>query len=285
MNAAARLTVPMQNLLAGFPGWPGVHQARLQSMGAGLNNRVVRVGFADEDLVVRQSLPAAGAVKLSPARELGALAAAAAAGVAPPLRAVDPDSGISVSEYLPAVRAWTHSDLRQADNLQRLVRHLKVLHGLDYSLPLFDPESAARAYVGRAPGLAIGQRDELLSLTSNFQAQFTAQVFCHNDLMAENILDNGHVWLIDFEYAVMSDPIIDLAGVAALNGIGEDMRAQLLHAYYGAQAPDLEQFDRVCRMVLLLALAWALALGGATPAAGWLDLQHRLRARLSLFGH
>ena len=283
MSFTGVLTSPMESLLSGFPAWPGADQARLEIIGSGLNNHVVRVRFAGQDLVVRQSLPAGAAVKLSAAQELEALAAASDAGIAPPLRALDVDAGVSVSDYLPGAHAWTSSDLGLAGNLQRLARQLKAMHSLDFELPDYDVESVAQIYAARIPALESGYQGELLSLAVTFREQFKGRVFCHNDLIAENILDNGRLWLIDFEYAVKSDPILDLAGVAALNGLPPDVRGQLLSAYYGLHAPTQEQFDQVCRMVLLMALVWVQALRGATPSGRWLALQQTMLTRLRQF--
>jgi aminoglycoside phosphotransferase (APT) family kinase protein len=272
----------MVSVLARLPQWPGLARARVDPLDGGSGNLVLRVRFADEDLVVRQSLPAGPALKLDGEAELAAFGFAARAGVAPRLRAGDGRAGISVLEYVPGVRVLNPGDLNDPSTLGRLVDQLEILHKLDFLPRVFDADSTVRSYLSHATNLEAHYRDELLVLAGEFDREFTGRVFCHNDLMAANILDNGRIWLIDFEYAVCSDPILDLAGAVALNGLGEDARQQLLIAYYGGQGPSMEAFNRVCRMVLLLSLAWADALSDL-PGARRQGFRHQMCELLNLF--
>jgi thiamine kinase-like enzyme len=61
---------------------------------------------------------------------------------------------------------------------------------------------------------------------------------CHNDLLATNILDEGHrLWLVDWEYAGLGRPLFDLASVAANNAFPDDLDGALLCAYRGRLDP------------------------------------------------
>jgi aminoglycoside phosphotransferase (APT) family kinase protein len=278
--AMASLSPQMQRLLARLPGWPGGAGARVEGLDGGLNNLTLRVRFAGHDLVVRQALPQGPALKLDGAAELRVLAAAA--GIAPPLRVADAGAGITVSDYLPGARSWTAADFAVPGNLERLTERLQALHRLDHDLPTFDATATARSYLAAA-GFPADLRAELLRLAGDFDAAQSGGALCHNDLVAANILDDGRLWLIDFEYAVASDPLLDLAGVAALNGLDRRQQDRLLAAYYGSADAVPGSFPRACRLVLLMALAWCYALQGWQPAAGRRALLGRLRGLLKLF--
>ena len=90
---------------------------------------------------------------------------------------------------------------------------------------------------------------------------------CHNDLVAENLLIGDDVTLIDFDYAVMAPPVLDLASLSVMNGFSEAETRRLLDVYYGERAPfPAAEFVRVQRLVRLLAHFWALASGDAGAA-------------------
>jgi thiamine kinase-like enzyme len=83
--------------------------------------------------------------------------------------------------------------------------------------------------------------------------------FCHNDLVATNVLDDGTLALVDFEYAVRGTPLLDLANAVAMNGFGEAEQRALLEAYHGTQpaAPELLELGSLVRMVRLMTWFWA----------------------------
>lgn len=63
-------------------------------------------------------------------------------------------------------------------------------------------------------------------------------VFGHNDLVPQNILDDGErLWLIDFEYAGYSSPLFDLAGLASNAGM-DGAEADALLGHYFDAVPD-----------------------------------------------
>jgi thiamine kinase-like enzyme len=100
---------------------------------------------------------------------------------------------------------------------------------------------------------------ELVKLGRDFDTTFAATAFCHNDLVAANILVDGtDARLIDFEYAGRGAPLLDLASLAGMNDFNEAQRRQLLDEYYGTapDAPTMHDFDNAVRMVRLLAYFW-----------------------------
>jgi thiamine kinase-like enzyme len=106
--------------------------------------------------------------------------------------------------------------------------------------------------------------DELLELTRRYDARYAPTAFCHNDLVAANVLDDGELALVDFEYAVRAEPLLDLANCAGMNGFGGAEQLALLVAYRGAAptATECAELAALVRMVRLITWFWAL-LGAA----------------------
>ena len=222
--------------------------------------------------------PGAG-VTLRIEDELRVLEVAGAAGLAPEVLAHDADSGALVTRYLAGAELLTPEQARSDANIDRIATVVRRLHGLPAPVGVgaFQPTEPARVYtqIARsAPDSSIEQADDLRRWSTEFrqlaethEAEFFPSVLCHNDLVAANILDDGRLWLVDFEYAVRADPILDLASLAGLNEFGPTHCNRLLDAYYGPGcAPfDLAQLNQVIRLVRLMAFFWALAHGGGRP--------------------
>ncbi|WP_166397794.1 choline kinase family protein [Rubrobacter marinus] len=81
---------------------------------------------------------------------------------------------------------------------------------------------------------------------------------CHNDPWPGNLLDTGRrIYVIDWEYSGMNDPMWDLGALSVEAGLGPEQDRQMLLAYYGgAVSPMLRS-----RLLLYKAvgdLHWAL---------------------------
>ncbi len=245
--------------------------AGIEHLSGGLHGRCYRVHGADFDHAVRMPPPRESKFRLDAVDEQRVIASVAAAGIAPPAAEVDASLGLVATTYLANAKTWTPRDARGLENLDYLSARLKALHACKLELPPYACVAAAESYAQTAAEhyeLTMEQRhwrDELLELARAFEARFPPETPCHNDLVASNVLDDGEIWLIDFEYAVMSAPILDLASLAGLNDFDANQRARLIGAYYGHyDVPfNADEFYDAVRLVRLLSYFWALAFGSA----------------------
>ena len=96
---------------------------------------------------------------------------------------------------------------------------------------------------------------------------------CHNDLLEANfLLRDGHVWVVDHEYAGMGDPFFDLGNLSINNALSDDAQERLLASLLrgadgrSSRAPEADA-DHV-----------RLPRGDVgRGAAGPVDARHRLR--------
>lgn len=257
-----------------------------QPLPGGLSNRGCLLQYGSEQWAVRLPLvtnageTARAGETLSLESERHVLAVAAEANLAPEVVVCDEESGALVTRYVERASSLTAEQVREHVNIDRIAITLRRLHGLPApgGLAAFRPTELARAYIDAARRSPRARRSfadersrwgpEFKQLAQTYEAAFKPTSLCHNDLVAANILDDGQLWLVDFEYAVLADPVLDLAGLAGLNGFGPSHCHRLLDAYYGpARVPTtLAQLKRVIRLVQLMAFFWALAHGGGDPA-------------------
>lgn len=268
--------------------WPDpatAEKAQIRALSGGLNARSFLAVAGGRRCVLRVPTPGAVAL-LDFATEVRAMRAAAAAGLAPAVVAADVNEGLLLTEY--RVMAWTPDMARHPVNVRRIATLLRALHAVAVDLPVFRVERTAGEYLaaleGRgAPPLPYAERawaEELLRLARQFDASSEPTAFCHNDLVAANVLDNGAgLLLVDFEYAVRSAPLLDLASLAGMNDYTMVQRRELLSAYYRDSAAPVTtlDLDNAVRMVRLLAFFWARV--AAQRVAGT-DGYARLAARL-----
>ena len=81
---------------------------------------------------------------------------------------------------------------------------------------------------------------------------------CHCDPMCENFLDDGkNMWIVDWEYSGMNDPMWDLGDLSVEAGMDDTQEAELLHAYFGSE-PTTAQRGRVVIYKAMCDLLWTL---------------------------
>ncbi|WP_440996085.1 phosphotransferase [Arhodomonas sp. SL1] len=120
--------------------------------------------------------------------------------------------------------------------------YLRVLSGLDTELPegYHDVMEEAR-----------GMREAL-------DAQPATLAPCHCDPLCENFLDDGtRMWVVDWEYSGMNDPLWDVGDFAVEAGLSPAQDERLIRAYLGRDPSEAEWG----RMVLYKAasdLLWTL---------------------------
>jgi thiamine kinase-like enzyme len=272
--------------------WPAVERLasapRLRRLAGGLRPRSWLVNAGGLELVLRLPQPG-GAPLLDVAAEARVMRAAAARDLAPAVVAVDEAGGALLTAYRAAA-VWTPVDARAAANVVRIAALLRSLHALDVAAPTFAAASIAARYLAElaaadaAPAAADDRlRDELVRRARRFDAEHAPTALCHNDLVAANVLDDGALRLIDFEYAVRAAPLLDLAGLAAMNDYAERERRVLLEAYFGDVAPArAAALDDAIRLVRLLAYFWArLGERNAVDPRPYAELAAELGARLA----
>ena len=247
--------------------WPDpgtVEKVQIRALSGGLSARSFLVVAGQRRHVLRLPL-ATGVAALDLASEARAMRAAAAVDLAPAVIAVDIEAGLLLTDC--CAMPLTAEYVRQPALITLIARSLRALHRLRVDLPVYSVRTfaatyltALRASAPRALGAEEGRwADELTRLGHHFDESYAPTSFCHTDLVAANILTDGATArLIDFEYAGLGPPLLDLASLAGMNDFAGAQRQQLLDAYYGvdSEAPAMRDLDAAIRMVRLLAYFW-----------------------------
>jgi thiamine kinase-like enzyme len=231
--------------------WHG-SEIRIEPIAAGLTNQNFRVEVDRAVFFVR--LPGASTDLLAVDREneLHNTRAAAEAAVGPKVIQHDPVSGALVLEWIDG-RTMSNTAFARAGTPARIADALRRLHAGPRFRDDFDMFRLSEYYlrVVDERGLRIpdGYREHMAAIP-RIEAALAAHplptVPCHNDLLAENYLDDGsRLWIVDYEYSGNNDPTFELGNTAQELGFDAARQQELCAAYFG---PD--RFARDGRALL-----------------------------------
>jgi thiamine kinase-like enzyme len=249
--AAIAATIPV---LKGFAGTP----RRL----GGLTNRVWQLG----DHILR--IPGEGTAEyIDRANEAVAARAAAMAGVSPEVLHADPSTGLMVTRFIPDTVTMTPDLFRSRPGSPARAAHaFRRLHDSGQTFPArFDLFQMIDDYRGllatKSVDLPEGY-DDALQEAQTVRAALAAHprplVPCHCDPLCENFLDTGtRMWIVDWEYSGMNDPMWDLGDLSVEAGFEAAQDEELLAAYFDGP-PSPTDHGRMVIYKAMCDLLWTL---------------------------
>ncbi len=189
--------------------------------------------------------------------------AAATTGVSPRILEYLPDLTVMVLEFIPG-QTMSGERLRSREMARRMAESLRRLHAGPRFLHDFDMFRLVGYYLRivdehevRIPG---GYRERLEAVHRVERALAVRPMPttpCHNDLLAENYIDDGQqLWILDFEYSGNNDPCFELGDTAQECEFDQDLRAALCEAYFGEATPAL--LARMNLQALMADVGWTL---------------------------
>ena len=252
----------IEQVIAAIPDWAG-RTVTATPIPAGLTNQNYRVEVDGTPVFVR--IPGAGTELLAVDRgnELHNTRAAAAAGVAPRLLHALPEWDVFVLEWLPA-RTMSNDAFAAPGMPSRIAKTLRSLHAGPRFCDDFDMFRLSERYLAlvdeRGIPVPAGYREHL-HLLPRVEAALAARplptVPCHNDLLAENYLDDGkRLWIVDYEYSGNGDPTFELGNTCQELGFDDDRIRELCAAYFGEASPAI--LARMSLQMIVSDVGWAL---------------------------
>ena len=234
--------------IAGLPCWQG--DIEIEPLKGGITNANFVVRDRGRRFVVRMGDDIA-VHGIRRTNERLVARAAHGAGLAPAI--VHSEDGVLVMDFVDG-ETLTPERLRNEGELGRIAPliqrvHRDVARHLDGRAAMFQPFQVARRYMTILTRDGSGWAAEIPRL-SEIKDQLEEAVspvdsaLCHNDLLAANVIDDGkRLWLLDWEYAGLNDPLFDLANLASNNDFDPAAEEALLSGYFAAP-PDRDMWNR-----------------------------------------
>ncbi|WP_018716623.1 choline/ethanolamine kinase family protein [Arhodomonas aquaeolei] len=257
----------LENAIARIPRLAG---RSAEALGAerlgGMTNLVYRLNDGGEQLVLR--IPGEGTeAYIDRGVEAHNTRAAARAGVGAEVLHFDETDGLMLMRSLEGCRTMSPEGFQAEDaaadragevlarmhNSGEIFRfrfelftmideYLQVLSGLDTELPEGYHDVLAEA----------GTMREALD------AQPAALAPCHCDPLCENFLDDGErMWVVDWEYSGMNDPLWDVGDFSVEAGLSRSQDERLMRAYLGRE-PNAAEWGRMVLYKAASDLLWTL---------------------------
>ena len=242
--------------------WIG-REIRISPIAAGLTNQNFRVQVDGVPYFVRLPGQSTDLLAVDRLNELHNTRAAAEAGVGPRVVAHDPSSGALVLEWIDG-RTMSNEAFREPGTPARIAEALRRLHAGPRFRDDFNMFRLTDYYLGVVDARSIripdGYRHELPKVAL-IEAALTARphptVPCHNDLLAENYLDDGSkLWIVDYEYSGNNDPTFELGNTAQELGFDSARQEELCAAYFGEATPAL--LARMRLQMIMSDVGWTL---------------------------
>jgi thiamine kinase-like enzyme len=252
----------IEQVIAAIPQWTG-RAVTAERIPAGLTNTNFRVEVDGTPMFVRIPGGATELLAVDRANELHNTRAAAAAGVAPRVLHSLADWDVFVLEWLPA-RTMSVETLGAPGMPARIAAVVRQLHAGPPFRDDFDMFRLSERYLAlvdeRGIDIPAGYREHLGDLP-RIEAALAARplptVPCHNDLLAENYLDDGsRLWLVDWEYSGNNDPTFELGNTCQELGYDDAQAVELCAAYFGEASPAL--LARMHLQMIMSDVGWTL---------------------------
>ena len=232
----------------------------------GMTNIVHLVETQNINLIVR--IPGKGTEDyINRTTEYNNAKAAWRAGISAEIIWADVNSGVMVSKAINGIETMTPNlfGLRKGSPARAGVA-LSKLHNsgetFDFHFELFNMiEDYLKILSTKDVNLPKGYHDIVKAaepVKESLQENPTTLAPCHCDPVCENFLDDGkNMWIVDWEYSGMNDPLWDLGDLSVEAGMNEAQENEMLEAYFG-KAPTSAQKGRVIIYKAMCDLLWTL---------------------------
>jgi thiamine kinase-like enzyme len=264
------MSINIEEVVRKIDAWRG-KRLDIQEIPGGITNVNYRVNVDEQPYFV--SIPGAGTELLAVDRinKHHNTLVAAAAGIGPQVVYNLPDCHVMVLEFIQG-ETMTPETMAAPGMAARLARVVLKLHSGARFLKEFNVFRLSEYYLSilnkhKWP-IPAGYRQRMPVLARMEKAvskpKFSC-VPCTNDLVAENIIDDGHkLRLIDFDYSGNNDPCSELGNACQELQYSEDQYAELCAAYFGELRKHL--MARMHLYAVMSDIIWTL----------WGAIQHKI---------
>lgn len=174
----------------------------------------------------------------------------------------DIEAGIKVNQYIENAETLDSATIKT--KFEKIAPILQTIHSSGKELKgEFAPFEEIKKYESLIQGDFSypnyeAVRKSVLSLKNELEKIGIEKKSCHIDLVPENFIEgpDGHLYLIDWEYSSMNDPMWDLAALFLESEFTPEEEADFLAYYEGDKTPVSREKIRIYK--ILQDIIWSL---------------------------
>jgi thiamine kinase-like enzyme/choline kinase/predicted transcriptional regulator len=232
----------------------------------GMTNKNYKVSIKNKNYVLR--VPGAGTEEMisRPDEKINA-SLAHELGLDTKVLYFDEKTGIKIAEFIEEAETLNGMTAKREDNMKLTTDILKKLHCSDIALSsrfdVFEKIEHYEKLLKAANGKNFSDYDviknKVMGLKDLLQQLDMQLLPCHNDTVPENFIKgkSGRIYLIDWEYSGMNDPMWDLAAHSLECSFSEDDEELFLRLYFG-NMPEEKYIKRILIHKICQDFLWSI---------------------------
>lgn len=235
-----------------------IHSAQISQIG-GMSNKNFLVEYSGKRYVLRVPGNGSEGMVVRSFEEFNSMEGSKL-GINPPVRYFNAQTGIKLVDYVEDAETLNPATIQRHDNLKKIAQIYRTLHlsrvRLKNEFNVFREIEKYDVLMGNA-GVTMYDgweevRPRVMALESLLNELGVELHPCHNDAVPENFLraKDGTVYLIDWEYSGMNDPMADFAALFLESNFTVENQDYILAHYYGDEIPCNTMLRILCYQVL-----------------------------------
>lgn len=188
-------------------------------------------------------------------------------GINPPIRYFNAKTGIKLADFVKNAETLNGATIQRPSSMKKIVKIFQTLHhshvrfGNEFNVfnEIRNYERLLEECNGSMYEGYEDHREKVLRLEDYLNKLGVSIKPCHNDLVAENFLkaEDGTIYLIDWEYSGMNDPMWDIAALFLENNFSEENQDYFLSHYFNGKEPENAR-KKIFVYQILMDWLWAL---------------------------
>jgi len=256
------MPIGIEQVVQAVPAWDG-RTVEVERLTGGLTNLNYAVTVDGKRMFVRVPGSDTSVLAVDRANELHNTMAASETGIGARVLYSLPEHGVLVLEWIDG-RTMSNDAFAEDGLPSRVATSLRRLHAGRPFLHDFDMFRLTERYLGvvdqRAIPIPAGYREQMEripEIEAALRVRPLPVVPCHNDLLAENYLDDGKdLRIVDYEYSGNGDPTFELGNTCQELGWNDRQIEALCSAYFGTATSRL--LARMRLNMIMSDVGWTL---------------------------
>lgn len=235
-----------------------VTQAEIIQIG-GMSNKNFRVNFEGKSYVLRVPGPGSEGMVDRSTEEFNAMEGCRM-GVNPEIRYFNAKTGIKLADFVENAETLNSGTIQRHENLRKIAEIYHRVHDSHVRLRnefcVFQEIEKYDKLIKKANAVMYeGWKEfkpQVMALESRLNQLGVEMCACHNDAVPENFIkaEDGTIYLIDWEYSGMNDPMADFAALFIESEFSEDSQDYFLMKYYQDNIPPHAKERILCYEIL-----------------------------------